>query len=567
MNKKRIMSAVAAVLAVATLSTAVLAKDLSTTAEIVYRNIKLVVDGQATVATDANGNEVEPFIMDGTTYLPVRGLADALGEDVSWDDATSTVSIGAGAEAPKYVFMFVGDGLSHVQTQLTNYYLDAMSQDAVAPLAQDDIEVSADRDLSAILTSTPQLTYMNFESTGITTTYDSTSFCPDSASTASSMATGEKTHSGAISVDEDLVTEYATIAEQAQDLGMKVGIVSSVTINHATPAAYYAHNWSRDNYYEIGLDLIESNFDYFAGGAINKHDNSGTETSIYTLAEEAGYTVVNADQSAAEALTAADGKIIITGEDTNGGALPYEFERDADMWALSDYVAKGIEVLDNDNGFFMMVEAGKIDWACHANDAYSAIGDTIAFSDAIAEAVAFYNQHPDETLIVVTGDHETGGMTIGYVGTWYDTFLAQLSTQTGSYDTINATITQRVAEGASFETVLADIEAFCGLTTEAGQAMTLTDYEIAKLQTAYDVQFNGLTLESEESVELYGGYKPVAITVMTLMNNKSGVDFTSTSHTGVTVGTYAQGVGAELFNGFYDNTAIYDSVAQIMGLK
>ncbi len=564
MNSQTLKRTLAAALAVATLTSGAMAASGNTSISALYKDIKVMIDGKETVLTDVNGKVVEPFIVDGTTYAPVRGLSEALGKSVEWNSATNSVEVG-NADAPKYVFMFVGDGLSHVQTQMANYYLDALSQDAVAPLAQDDIEVSAQRDLSAILKSEPQLSYMGFEAAGITTTYDSTSFCPDSASTASSIATGHKTHSGSISVGEDLVTEYATMAEQAQDKGMKVGIVSSVTINHATPAAFYAHNWSRDNYYEIGLDLIASNFDYFAGGAINKHDSDGT--SIYTLAQQAGYTVVNADQDAAEKLTAADGKIIITGEDTNGGALPYEFEREDDMWALSDYVSKGIEVLDNDNGFFMMVEAGKIDWACHANDAYSAIGDTIAFSDAIQEAVDFYNEHPDETLIVVTGDHETGGMTIGYVSTKYDTFLAQLETQTGSYDTLNAIISQRVEQGASFNTVLSDIQDFCGLTTKSGQDMTLTDYEIEKLQTAYDVQFEGLELDAQVSYELYGGYKPVAVTVMHLMNNKSGVDFTSTSHTGVTVGTYAQGVGAEAFNGFYDNTNIYDSVAAIMGLK
>ncbi len=135
------------------------------------------------------------------------------------------------------------------------------------------------------------------------------------------------------------------------------------------------------------------------------------------------------------------------------------------------------------------------------------------------------------------------------------------------YDTLNATIAKRVDEKASFETVMSDIEAFCGLTRKAGQPMTLTSYEMEKLQTAYDVQFKGLEMDKQTSYELYGSYKPVAITVMHLMNNKSGVDFTSTSHTGVTVGTFAQGVGADKFEGFYDNTFIYDCVADIMDLK
>ncbi|MFI3226003.1 MAG: alkaline phosphatase [Clostridia bacterium] len=564
LKNKKAVSLIAAALSVATMTTVAASSGL-TSLDVLYDDIKLYVNGERTITTDANGDVVEPFIVDGTTYLPVRGVAEALGENVSWDGDTSSVYIGDDT-APKYVFMFIGDGLSHVQTQIANYYLDATSQDAVAPLAQDDIDVSADRDLSAVLTSTPQLSYMGFESTGITTTYDSTSFCPDSASTASSIATGNKTHSGSISVAEDLVTEYETIAEQAKDAGMKVGIVSSVTINHATPAAFYAHDASRNNYYDIGLDLVASNFDYFAGGEIYKYDNGGTATSIYELAEDAGYTVVLKDQAAAEEVTAETGKVIIVGEDTDG-ALPYEVDREDGMWALSDYVKKGIEVLDNDNGFFMMVESGKIDWACHANDAYSSIGDTIAFSDAIAEAVEFYNAHPDETLIVVTGDHETGGLTIGYVGTWYDTFLAQLEGQNGSYDVINSLMSTRASEGASFETILADVEAFCGLTTDAGKALSMTDYELAKLQVAYDVQVLGADIDAEEKVELYGGYSPLPITIMHLLNNKSGIDFSSTSHTGVTVGTFAQGVGSELFDGFYDNTDIYNSLATIMGIN
>lgn len=89
-------------------------------------------------------------------------------------------------------------------------------------------------------------------------------------------------------------------------------------------------------------------------------------------------------------------------------------DADNQEWQLADYVDKGIEMLDGDQGFFMMVEGGKIDWACHANDAGSTIHDTAAMSKAVDRAIEFYNAHPDETLIVVTGDHETGGLTIGF---------------------------------------------------------------------------------------------------------------------------------------------------------
>ncbi len=413
-----------------------------------------------------------------------------------------------------------------------------------------------------ILHSENRLSYLDFESVGITTTYDSTSFAPDSASTATSIATGYKTHSGTINMDETFTVAYETIAEQLKDEGYKIGIVSSVTINHATPAAFYAHNASRNNYYDIGLELVESGFDYFAGGEISKHDNSGESESIYTLAEAAGYTVVLKDQDAAESITADDGKVIIIGEDADG-ALPYEMDRDEDMWALANYVEKGIEVLDNDNGFFMMVESGKIDWACHANDAAASIYDTIAFDNAIQEAYDFYEAHPDETLIIVTGDHETGGMTIGYAGTEYDTFLAQLSGQQGSYDMFESMVEGYVENQTSFDDVMIDVEAFFGL---GGDGLSLTDYELEKIQAAYNVSVLGETIDENEHNAIYGGYDPLAVTVLHVLNNKSGVDFTSFSHTGVTVGTYAVGVGSERFEGFYDNTAIYDGMAGLMNV-
>ncbi len=184
-------------------------------------------------------------------------------------------------------------------------------------------------------------------------------------------------------------------------------------MNHATPAAFYAHQASRNSYYEIGEELIASNFDYFAGGGLLKPTGADQDIeNLYDLAADAGYKIIKT-QAEAEKLTAADGKTIVIDEHlADSDAMAYELDRPEDQWSLADYVEKGIEVLDNDNGFFMMVEGGKIDWACHANDAASTIADTIALDDAVGKVVDFYNEHPEETLILVTGDHETGGLTI-----------------------------------------------------------------------------------------------------------------------------------------------------------
>ena len=142
--------------------------------------------------------------------------------------------------------------------------------------------------------------------------------------------------------------------------------------------------------------------------------------------------------------------------------------------ALADYVEKGIEVLSQDkDGFFMMCEGGKIDWACHANDAASTIHDTQALADAVQVAIDFAKEHADETLILVTSDHETGGLTIGFAGTDYDTYLDLLESQKISYAKFDSDYVSRYKEDkTSFEDVLKDVEALFGLKPRARRAIS-----------------------------------------------------------------------------------------------
>ena len=161
------------------------------------------------------------------------------------------------------------------------------------------------------------------------------------------------------------------------------------------------------------MELVESNFDYFAGGALMEpQDKKNDKTSIYELAKSAGYKVCFT-QNDANSLQNGDKAIVVAETLADGDSMSYDNDRKNNEWALRDYVRKGIEVLDNKKGFFMMVEGGKVDWACHANDARSSIADTLALSAAVEEAIEFYNKHPKETLIIVTADHETGGLSLG----------------------------------------------------------------------------------------------------------------------------------------------------------
>lgn len=464
------------------------------------------------------------------------------------------------ASVPKYIFLFIGDGMSYPQIQSASYYTGAVASKGGV--------------------QTNKLSFMDFPVAGSAQTYDSTSFCPDSASTATSIATGNKTYSGTINMDTSMTTSYETIAEQLKEqMDYKIGIISSVNLNHATPAAFYAHQASRNSYYEIGLELVESGFDYFAGGALKKvTGDKEDQTDLYELASKGGYKVVKT-QAEAEKVTSADGKLLIISETlADSESMNYDLDAPDSEWKLADYVEKGIEVLDNEKGFFMMVEGGKIDWAGHANDAGSTITDTIALDEAVKTAVEFYNEHPNDTLILVTGDHETGGLSIGFAGTDYDTYMTNLTNQKISYAKFDTDFVAGYKENkTSFKDVLVDIKENFGLMTKEDADATedsklvLTDYEYEQLKKAYDrtmkVGAAGKEDMTQEEYVLYGTYEPLSVTITHILNNKSGISFTSYSHTGIPVPVFAIGNGQDLFGGYYDNTDIYKNLAKLTGVK
>lgn len=445
------------------------------------------------------------------------------------------------SEGIKYVFMFIGDGMSSPEINAAQVYNGSNVPGLIA------IE---------------PLTFTQFPVVGIQYTQDATSFCPDSASTATSLSSGYKTHSGVIGLGIDKATQGETIAEKLKSQkDWKIGIVSSVTINHATPAAYYAHVVSRNSYYDIGLQMAESGFDYFAGGLVNKAEKEG-EKSIYEVLEDNGYLVTN-DRDTILSLNSASGKVYAyTSTPQDSGSLTYRIDRQEGELSLADYVRKGIDVLYNDNGFFLMCEGGKIDWAGHANDALANIGDTLDLDDAVKVAFDFALDHPEETLIVVTGDHETGGMTIGYAATGYNTAFDILRNQKCSYVAFDSMVNEEKKNGTfTFDRLMEMVEENFGLyygeKEGKDKALQLNDYEYGKLQKAYEDDKSGNAKTGyEESTRLYGGYNAVSVTLTHIINNKAGIGWTSYAHTGLPVPVYAYGKGAEAFVGSYDNTEV-----------
>lgn len=468
-----------------------------------------------------------------------------------------------GKGTPKYMFVFVGDGMSYPQIQSAAYYA---GKDAAGIV--DVVKKSENPSDSPEMKA---LSFYQFPVAGSASTYDATSFAPDSASTATSIFTGYKTHSSSINVDITKKIKYRTIAEQLRDQKKyKIGVISTVNLNHATPAATYAHQASRKSNYAIGEELVESNFDYFAGGALMEpQDKNKDKTSIYELATNAGYKVCF-NQKSASNLENGDKAIVIAETLADSDSMSYDNDRKNGEWALRDYVRKGIEVLDNKTGFFMMVEGGKVDWACHANDARSSIADTLALSEAVEEAISFYNKHPKETLILVTADHETGGLTIGYAGTDYNLFFRTLDGQKISYAKFDSDyVSAYKKNGTSFETVMADVEKLFGLKlpgsngSDKNGGLVLTDYELGRIKTAYEKTIKNNKSRNQQEYDLYGTYEPLTITITHLLNAKAGLGWTSNSHTGLPVPVFALGAGQEEFKGFYDNTEIYKKMAKL----
>ncbi|MGE4558400.1 MAG: alkaline phosphatase [Desulfovibrionaceae bacterium] len=482
-----------------------------------------------------------PWLALVLTALFVTFLADA----VEAKESTSP-------QKAKYIFFFIGDGMGIPQRT-------AAEQFKGVKLAMDTLPAQ-----------------------GITTTYAANRFITGSAAAATALSSGQKTNINYIGMNPKL-KPVKTIAEMAKEKGMKVGVVSSVSIDHATPAAFYAHVPHRSQYYDIDVALAESGFDYFGGGGLKDPTNKKGKSKNFKgdareLIKKNGYKVVT-DKAEFLALSPEDsGKVFAHNKALpDGDALPYAIDKTDEDISLAEFTAKGIELLDNPSGFFMMVEGGKIDWACHANDAKSAIDDTVAFDQAIQQALAFYRKHPTETLIVVTGDHECGGLTLGFAGTQYESFFQYLDPQDISFQRFTDEPVKLFKEtckkegGCTFDHIKPAVTHFFGLKFEGDpkkDSLVLEPFQVQMLQEAFQRTMSGETVKSEdpETVLLYGEYDPLTVTITHILNQKAGLGWTSYQHTGVPVSTSAIGVGSVLFNGYYDNTDVAKKIMSTMGV-
>ncbi len=460
-----------------------------------------------------------------------------------------------GTQEAKYVFFFIGDGMGPVQVNAAERYLASV------------------QGKSGIV----KLNMNTAEYTGSATTFSKNHYITDSGAAVTALATGNKTNNSTLSMDAEHTKAFKSIAESAKESGKKIGIISTVDIDHATPAGFYAHQPNRGNYYQIGKELATSGFDYFAGGGLRYFtDPKGLDsTNVIDLAKENGYLYVN-NKTAFSFLEPGAGKVLfIYPELAEGYSMPYSIDNDDNGISLSDITAKAIDMLDSEEGFFIMVEGGKIDWACHRNDAAATVKDVIAFDEAIEVALEFYKKNPDNTLILITADHECGGMTLGTASADYDLELGKLQWQEKSFAVINAEYAEMKKEkeelmgkdSLMFEADWA-LEYMFGVTGLGDdiKGLALDSNEVKELTQAYTRSFEERDKYVPSEYILYGPYDPFVIKVTHILSRKAGIGWSTFSHTAIPVPVRAFGVGAEAFNGSFDNTDIYQKLMDIMDM-
>ncbi|WHX24998.1 alkaline phosphatase [Virgibacillus halodenitrificans] len=376
--------------------------------------------------------------------------------------------------------------------------------------------------------STPKMEKTVFDKhlVGMATTYadDPEENITDSAAAATSMSAGIKTYNGAIAVDTER-SEVETVLEAAKKKGKSTGLVATSQINHATPAAFGAHDESRRNYNEIADDYFdemingEHKVDIMLGGGTDYFDRE--DRDLIEEFEEDGYNYVDDRE---EMLENENDKLL--GLFAPVG-LPKAIDRE-DSPSLEEMTTTALKQLSkNKDGFFLMVEGSQIDWAGHANDSVSAMSEMEDFAKAF-ETVIEFAKKDKHTQVVLTADHSTGGFSIGRDGE-YNMYpeVIKAAERTPEF------MAEEIMDGEEVEEVLdeyADLD--------------FTEEEISAIQQA---------AETEDFDTVYAAVSEV-------FNVRAGIGFTTSGHTGVDVPVYAYGPKSEVFSGLVDNTDIANEV-------
>lgn len=445
---------------------------------------------------------------------------------------------------PKYVFYFIGDGMSFNHILGTEHYNTA----------------------KAGTKKTLRLNFTQFDTRNFVTNYSTSNLVTDSAAAGTALASGVKTANAHIGVDVE-GNELRTLADVASDLGYKVGLVTNVGINHATPSCFYGHTSDRFGFPKLVDDYIASDVAFIAGSTImdmksGPQDPKYSPVTTAELAERIRNAGILLTLDTAEASNATGKRVALVAHDKVNEHIPHAIDcADDEKHTLLNYTKSAIEYLsrESQNGFFLMVEAGKLDYSAHAQDATTTFEEVNELAQTVQLALEFAEQHPDETLIVVTSDHETGGMSLGWDK--YQIRMNELLAQKCSMVKISKIIQQMRSEGnrnwSDYKKVLSDNLGLWSHVSVTKEEEALLKHDLHNIFFNYGPMVDGL----------YNRNECFAYHAVVILNRHASIEWTSKYHTGMYTPLFVKGEGEELFLDCRDQTEIPKTIAKLMGGK
>ena len=443
----------------------------------------------------------------------------------------TTLAIAAYAAQPKYIFYFIGDGMGLGPVMATEQYN------------------------RQVLKNTDPILMLRFPIVSSSMTYSADAPVTDSAAAGTALSTGHKTRNGMLGMDADTVA-VNSIAKHLKEKGYGIGITTTVPIDDATPGAFYAHQPNRGMYNEITGDMAASDYNFFAGSILR-----GDKEKTLKMLSDGGYSVFyGLDQLKASAPK--DKTLLLGPEGITQYQCGYTIDSIAGALTLPQITQAAIDHLSRftPKKFFLMVEGGTIDWCTHSNDGGTAIKEILNFNQAIALAYEFYRQHPKETLIVVTADHDTGGCSVGAGGKHADYSL--IDYQRISKDNFSAKCKEMAKSNDNI--TWNEMKQILGNDLGLFGPIAVKEKEEKKLEEAFTEVF--VKKDAEENKPLYNSYDYFVEAVFKFLDRKAGFGWTTNSHTGCLVPVCAVGVGAEKFSNLNNNIDIPHKIASLVGI-
>lgn len=441
--------------------------------------------------------------------------------------AMTTISAAA-AQNAKYVFYFIGDGmgLGHIATT------EAYNR--------------------SVLGNDKPILMLNFPTVSYATSHSASSDITDSAAGGTALATGHKTRNGMVGVDKDTVPVQSIAAELFQK-GWGVGLVTTGSPDDATPAAFYAHQDNRGKSYEIGREAALSGYQFIAGSNWRGlKDKNGKPNDLQQLFASNDVTTVRGIDQLKGVTTE---RVVLLNTDTvRSLTVGYAVDSIPGVLNLVDMTKACLAHLQktSPDRFFMMVENGDIDHSAHSNDGGSVVREVLRLQDAVQVAYDFYKQHPDETLIVITADHNTGGMALANQFLHYEANLKTLDHQRISKDMfsewcIDLLKGKKKVSWDEMQKVLSDKFGY-------GKEVKLTDAQYNYIKDEFQKTF--VKRQFKDHRTMYNVSNRFVEAVFDTFNDIAGIGFTAESHSGDFVPVFAIGVDAQRFNGIHDNTQL-----------